>query len=283
MCISFLKRKEFNMADFQSEQGQIPEIDPSKFESIAALVNTFEQNDLITRNVIDFKYDSNTEYVFINLWSLLNGKSEIDVLLGFNKNKVITLCQNVLAYFENQRVEIMNQAIVNKSKFLSLVLRHKPEQIGLVLDSNGWANVDEILQKMEMDFETLQMIVDTNDKKRFTFNEDKSKIRANQGHSLQSVDLQLEKQMPPEYLFHGTAIRFLDSIKVEGLTKQSRQHVHLSMNVETALKVGQRHGKPVVLKIFSKKMFDDGYEFYLSDNNVWLTDHVPTKYFVIEI
>lgn len=172
--------------------------------------------------------------------------------------------------------------LVNKSKFLSLVLRHKPEQIGLVLDSNGWANVDEILQKMQIDFETLQIIVDTNDKKRFAFNEDKSKIRANQGHSLQSVDLQFEKQEPPEYLFHGTAIRFLDSIRAEGLTKQSRQHVHLSINIETALKVGQRHGKPVVLKIFSKKMFDDGYEFYLSENNVWLTDHVPTKYLTMD-
>ena len=96
------------MADFQSEQGQIPEIDPSKFESIAALVNTFEQNDLITRNVIDFKYDSNTDYVFINLWSLINNKSETDILLGFNKEKVITLCYDVLAYFENKKMEIMN-------------------------------------------------------------------------------------------------------------------------------------------------------------------------------
>lgn len=172
----------------------------------------------------------------------------------------------------------MQTELTNKSKFLSLVLRHKPEQIGLVLDSNGWANVDELLEKTQIDFETLQKIVDTNDKKRFAFNEDKSKIRASQGHSIQSLDLQLEEKEPPEFLYHGTALRFLESITVQGLTKQSRQHVHLSKDEETALKVGQRHGRPVVLKILSKKMFDDGHKFYLSENNVWLTDHIPTKY-----
>jgi putative RNA 2'-phosphotransferase len=163
--------------------------------------------------------------------------------------------------------------LVNKSKFLSLVLRHKPEQIGLVLDSNGWANVDEILQKMQIDFETLQTIVDTNDKKRFTFNEDESKIRANQGHSIQ-VDVQLEEKEPPEVLYHGTASRFLESIMDQGLTKQKRQYVHLSKDEDTAIKVGQRHGKPTVLIVSSKLMFDNGYKFYLSINGVWLTNFI---------
>lgn len=174
----------------------------------------------------------------------------------------------------------MNKSdVINKSKFLSLVLRHKPDQIGLVLDVNGWANIDELLQKMQIDFETLQYIVDTNDKKRFSFNEDKSKIRASQGHSIQTVDLQLEEKIPPEFLYHGTTLRFLESIQLQGLTKQSRQHVHLSINREIALKVGERHGKPVViLTVSSKLMFDAGYKFYLSANGVWLTDNVPPKY-----
>lgn len=173
--------------------------------------------------------------------------------------------------------KMMKKDLIYKSKFLSLVLRHKPEQIGLVLDSNGWANVDEILQKMEIDFSVLQEIVDTNDKKRFSFNEDESKIRANQGHSIQ-VDVQLEEKEPPEVLYHGTASRFLESIKDQGLTKQKRQYVHLSKDEDTAIKVGQRHGKPAILIVSSKLMFDNGYKFYLSINGVWLTDHVPIKY-----
>lgn len=131
---------------------------------------------------------------------------------------------------------------------------------------------------MQIDLETLQLIVDTNDKKRFVFNEDRSRIRASQGHSIQSIDLRFEEKEPPEFLYYGTALRFLESITVQGLTKQSRQHVHLSKDEDTALKVGQRHGRPVVLTISSKKMYDEGYKFYLSENDVWLTDCVPIEY-----
>jgi len=167
--------------------------------------------------------------------------------------------------------------ITKQSRFLSLILRHKPEEIGLVLDHNGWANVKELLIKTNMDMETLEEVVSTNNKKRFAFNENKTKIRASQGHSI-NVDLQLESKEPPEILYHGTATRFLNSIYDTGLVSKNRIHVHLSSNKETATKVGQRHGKVIILEILSGLMFKDGYKFYISDNEVWLTNNVPTKY-----
>ncbi len=169
------------------------------------------------------------------------------------------------------------------SRFLSLVLRHKPEKIDLVLDGNGWASVTELLSKLKptITMEILKEIVESNDKKRFAFNEDKSKIRASQGHSIK-IDLALESVEPPEVLYHGTAKRFLDSIKKSGLQKQSRTHVHLSGNHDTAINVGKRHGKPIVLKIDTKKMSIDGHKFYISENEVWLTDNVPVEYILIE-
>lgn len=168
------------------------------------------------------------------------------------------------------------------SKFLSLVLRHAPETIQLQLDKNGWANVDELIIQShqfgkEFDFGLLEEVVETNDKKRFTFNEDLTKIRANQGHSI-DVELNLKESEPKDFLYHGTVEKFIDSIKKEGLQKMSRQYVHLSKDKETAIKVGSRRGKPIVLKINAPKMFLDGYKFYLSENNVWLLDEVPTKY-----
>ena len=168
------------------------------------------------------------------------------------------------------------------SKFLSYVLRHHPELIGLHLDENGWANVAELIEKSTNDsqgftFEELDEIVQTNDKKRFIFNDDKSKIRANQGHSI-AIDLALKPQQPPEFLFHGTAQANVNSILEKGIEKRNRQHVHLSQDKETATKVGMRHGKPVILTIKTKEMFADGIQFYLSENNVWLTDFVDAKY-----
>lgn len=169
------------------------------------------------------------------------------------------------------------------SKFLSLVLRHQPEIINLNLDENGWTSVDELITKSKRDsyqgftFEELEEIVETNDKKRFIFNEDKTRIRANQGHSV-DIDLALKPQQPPEFLYHGTAETNMDSILEKGIEKRNRQHVHLSQDLETANKVGMRHGKPVILMIKTKEMFDDGIEFYLSENNVWLTDFVDAKY-----
>lgn len=169
------------------------------------------------------------------------------------------------------------------SKFLSYVLRHHPELINLNLDENGWANVDELITKSKRDsyqgltIEDLNEIVETNDKKRFIFNEDKTRIRANQGHSI-DINLALIPQKPPEFLYHGTAQSNIDSIFEKGIEKRNRQHVHLSQDIETATKVGMRHGKPVILTINTEKMFDDGIEFYLSENNVWLTDFVDIKY-----
>lgn len=176
----------------------------------------------------------------------------------------------------------MDKKLVTVSKFISLVLRHKPDEFGLTLDDNGWADVNELLQKSNakkvvIDLQILKEIVDTNEKKRFSFNDDYSKIRANQGHSIE-VDVQLKSALPPSILYHGTAERFLDEILNAGLNKMQRLHVHLSDNYETAIKVGQRHGKPAILVIDAKAMSDTGVEFFLSENSVWLVDHVPAKY-----
>lgn len=168
------------------------------------------------------------------------------------------------------------------SKFLSLVLRHSPEKIGLKLDENGWADVEELILKCsqkgnKLDMVLLDYVVENNDKKRFAFNEDKTKIRASQGHSI-SVELNLNETEPSELLYHGTVAKFLDNIKKEGLQKMSRQHVHLSKDLETATKVGGRRGIPHILTVRSGAMHRDGFKFYLSENNVWLTNEVPAKY-----
>lgn len=173
----------------------------------------------------------------------------------------------------------------NISKFLSLVLRHQPEVIGLNLDEKGWANVEELQEKCakksrDFTLEELDEIVETNDKKRFIFNEDKSKIRANQGHSI-DIDLALHPQQPPEFLYHGTAQTNVDSILEKGIEKRNRQYVHLSSDKDTAAKVGMRHGKPVLLTIMTGKMYEDRILFYLSENNVWLTDFVDPQYIMI--
>lgn len=168
------------------------------------------------------------------------------------------------------------------SKFLSLILRHQPEIIQLQLDDNGWADVDELISKSAkhgnaFSFEQLEEVVFTNDKQRFAFNEDASKIRANQGHSIH-VELDLPVQEPPEFLYHGTVAKYLDAIRKEGLKKMNRQHLHLSRDKQTAEKVGSRRGIPVILNICSGQMHRDGHSFYLSANGVWLTDHVPAQY-----
>lgn len=168
------------------------------------------------------------------------------------------------------------------SKLLSYILRHSPETIGLKLDENGWADVDELIAKFDLyerriDFELLDYIVENNDKKRFAFNEGKTRIRASQGHSI-SIELNLDEVEPLECLYHGTVEKFLSDIEAQGLQKMSRQHVHLSADRETANKVGNRRGKPIILTINSGAMHRAGYKFYLSDNNVWLTDVVPAEF-----
>jgi putative RNA 2'-phosphotransferase len=167
---------------------------------------------------------------------------------------------------------------IKTSKFLSLVLRHKPATICLTLDENGWADTKELLAKINdndfnLTFDELKTVVENSDKKRFLFSADFSKIRANQGHSIK-VDLELTEKVPPEILFHGTADKNLKSIKEKGLIKGQRHHVHLSANNETAYKVGQRYGKPIILTIKSSLMHDQGIKFYQSENGVWLTDIV---------
>lgn len=172
--------------------------------------------------------------------------------------------------------------MVKKSKFLSLVLRHKPETINLQLDEAGWVSVEAILEacrkyNFDLSYDELHEVVETNDKKRFAFSDDGKRIRASQGHSI-DVELGYTPKEPPEKLFHGTATRFLDSIKEKGLIKGERHHVHLSQDFETAVKVGSRRGKSVVLEIDSKRMHIAGIEFFISENGVWLTETVPTDY-----
>lgn len=172
------------------------------------------------------------------------------------------------------------------SKFLSLVLRHQPETIGIVLDENGWTDVSVLLEKskssgLQFDFEILKHVVDTNSKKRFAFNQTFDKIRASQGHSFE-VELGYKPQSPPDMLYHGTGEKSVDSILRTGLDKRSRQHVHLSKDIETAMNVGQRHGKPVVLIVLAAEMHRDGFQFFISDNGVWLTDAVPVKYLKLQ-
>ena len=173
------------------------------------------------------------------------------------------------------------------SIFISRILRHQPEIANVRIDEHGWANVDELITGIngtgrKIDKVLLEKIVREDSKQRYSFNEEKTKIRANQGHSIY-VDVGLKEQEPPEYLYHGTSDRFLESIKQQGLRKMNRLYVHLSKDIETALIVGKRHGgNPVVLKIYSKDMYQDGNMFYLSENGVWLTEKVDIKYMRIK-
>ena len=167
------------------------------------------------------------------------------------------------------------------SRFIAFILRHKPEAIGISLDEHGWANVKELIEgiskQYSFDREMLEEIVATDNKQRYSFNEDHTLIRANQGHSI-SVDVELKKVSPPEILYHGSAEKYEESIAVQGLIPKSRLYVHLSKDYDTAVNVGKRHGKPVIYKVLSAKMEQDGYEFFLSENGVWLTKSVPVKY-----
>jgi putative RNA 2'-phosphotransferase len=176
----------------------------------------------------------------------------------------------------------MKTNIVKISKILSLLLRHNPEKAGIALDKNGWTDVDDLVEKFSVkffpiDMEMLTEVVENDNKIRYSFNSDQTKIRANQGHSI-PVDLNLEPQVPPAVLYHGTVERFISSIRENGLRKGNRQYVHLSKDKETATLVGTRRGKPVILEIQSGTMASEGYTFYLSENKVWLTDFVPAEF-----
>jgi putative RNA 2'-phosphotransferase len=168
------------------------------------------------------------------------------------------------------------------SKFLSLILRHEPQKIGLTLDEAGWADVSELIAKSvvaghALDEAMLREIVMTSDKQRFTLSGDGTRIRAAQGHSV-AVELGLPPSIPPAVLYHGTASKNVAAIRVEGLRAGSRRQVHLSADTETARRVGLRHGSPVVLTIAALRMHDAGHLFSQADNGVWLTDHVPSQF-----
>jgi putative RNA 2'-phosphotransferase len=178
-----------------------------------------------------------------------------------------------------------NNNLKSTSKFISLILRHHPEVIGITLDEHGWADVQEFIDginkdgKHDLTLEKLEEIIRTDEKQRYSFNEDHTKIRANQGHSI-PVDVELEKTYPPEILYHGTGEKYASSIDKEGLLPKSRLYVHLSKDVQTAEEVGSRHGKPVVYQVNAGEMSRDGITFYLSANGVWLVKSVPVRYLI---
>lgn len=167
------------------------------------------------------------------------------------------------------------------SKFIALILRHKPETIGITLDEHGWANVEELVagiaKQQAFDRDMLEEIVRTDSKMRYSFNEDHTLIRANQGHSI-PVDVELEEKTPPDILWHGTGEKYVSSINAQGLIPKSRLYVHLSADYDTAVKVGSRHGKPVVYTVSAGDMQKAGYQFYQSVNGVWLTKRVPAEF-----
>ena len=178
------------------------------------------------------------------------------------------------------------KTLEDASKFLSYVLRHEPQAIGLALDSEGWADIDALIagaatEGRQLTRELIEQVVRDNDKKRFALSAGSQRIRAVQGHSSKAVQLQLEERQPPAVLYHGTATRFMDSINEKGLIPGSRHHVHLSQDIETARGVGQRYGKVVVLQIDAQAMQARGCTFYQAENGVWLTDQVPAGFITV--
>lgn len=175
----------------------------------------------------------------------------------------------------------MTKSLIKWSRFLAMVLRHKPEVVGIRLDEHGWAQIKQLLEafnKIEaFDMSMLEQIVADDDKQRFAFNEDKTRIRANQGHSV-NVDVELKEAAPPEILYHGTGIKYIESINRQGLIAKQRLYVHLSKNAATAYNVGKRHGQPFIYVVLAGAMVRAGYRFYLSENGVWLTKCVPRKF-----
>lgn len=172
---------------------------------------------------------------------------------------------------------------IRVSKLMSLLLRHQPQKAHLDVDENGWVNVNQLVRNMNrycstsVSTEDIFKIVNTDTKTRYALSPDSTKIRANQGHSI-SVNMEFKELEPPSTLFHGTSLSAVPLILKSGISKMSRQYVHLSSDIETAIKVGKRHGSPRIFQVNSQQMYKNGYHFYLSDNHVWLTDHVPPEY-----
>lgn len=177
----------------------------------------------------------------------------------------------------------MSKKNTDISKFLSYILRHQPEAIGLFLDKEGWAVINDLIllsikKGYTLDNNLIRNIVNSSDKKRFTISEDGLRIRASQGHSTQHVNIDYKEKVPPCLLYHGTATRFIPTIREQGLLPLSRQYVHLSSDKDTAIQVGQRYGKPVLLKIKALNMYEQNFKFYQAENNVWLTEQVPYQF-----
>lgn len=213
-----------------------------------------------------FSNVGNGEVAIIEVQSSISIKGELDSISRYNR------------YLKGG----MQMDLNNISKYMSLILRHKPEVIGIELDEHGWANVDDLISGIkkdnhEFDLELLEKIVKTDNKQRYSFNDEKTLIRANQGHSI-PVDVELEEKRPPEFLYHGTGEKYVESIDKIGLIPKSRLYVHLSKDIITAEQVGKRHGKEIVYQVDAGQMYKDGYKFFLSVNNVWLTKEVPMKY-----
>lgn len=179
----------------------------------------------------------------------------------------------------------MDKQITETSKFLSFVLRHQPEAIGLRLDAEGWADINELIDRAAREGrlltrEQIATVVETSDKKRFTLSEDGQRIRAAQGHSTAQVAIRYAEKMPPVFLYHGTASRFLESINTQGLIAGSRHYVHLSADEDTARAVGLRHGKPVVITVKAREMYQRGMKFYQAENGVWLVAEVGRAFLI---
>ena len=202
-------------------------------------------------------------------------------------NRLCYLCKNNSKQFPGKDQTMNDKEKVSLGKFISMILRHRPEVIGITLDEHGWADVGDLISGIRNaghpDFclSDLEEIVETNNKQRYSFSADKALIRANQGHSI-PVDVELPVVSPPEILWHGTGEKFVPSILQQGILRMNRLYVHLSPDRDTATNVGRRHGKPVLLRVNARQMEKDGYQFYLSVNGVWLTKEVPVKYFEIE-
>ena len=207
------------------------------------------------------------------------------------KRKAVRAAEQLLRLWmrevQSYGFEMTEKEKKNISKFISKILRHRPEIIGMRLDEHGWADADELVAGVRraghpgFDREKLDEIVETNNKKRYSYSEDGRLIRANQGHSI-PVDVELPEMTPPDLLWHGTGECFLSSIQEQGILRMSRLYVHLSLDEETAEQVGRRHGKPVLLRVDAGRMNEDGYVFYYSVNGVWLTEKVPVGYFSLQ-
>jgi len=173
----------------------------------------------------------------------------------------------------------MKKELIRIGRYITLLLRHKPEKENLDIDNNGWVEVKQLINRLNISKSDLDIIVSENNKKRFSYSQYDKKIRCNQGHSI-DVDVNLEETKPPNILYHGTAYKNVESIFKDGIDKRQRLHVHLSSDIETATSVGKRHGEVYIFNIDCKQMYDDGIIFYLSLNDVWLTDYINPKYII---